>query len=125
MENSGLKRRVVAEVESLISTSCSKKDISRKSQDLHEIIIKKHYNAADVTIDYHRNRVIMEVVMDDSFYDPKKMNFSIPLLRTNIFFNNLKEFLTSCLDRDNASIAFYASLLKVHANSDPELVLMP
>ncbi|MCM4171511.1 hypothetical protein DHD32_08470 [Arenibacter sp. TNZ] len=121
MENSGLKRRVLYEIENLISKSCSKSKMSQKIQNLHIAILKKYYNATDVSIDYHRKRVIMDIVMDDSCYDPKKVNSSLPILRANLLFKNLKEFLSSSLDKDNVSIAFYARLIRSYENRNVKL----
>ncbi|MCM4162249.1 MULTISPECIES: hypothetical protein [unclassified Arenibacter] len=121
MENSGLKTRVLTEIENLISKSCSKSKMSQKFQNLHVAILKKHYNAADVSIDYHRKRVIMDIVMDDSCYDPNKVNSALPTLRANLLFKNLKEFLSSSLDKDNVSIAFYARLIRAYDNRNVTL----
>lgn len=123
MENSDLKSRVLNEIESLISESCPKNTTSNKNRALHEAIVKKHYNAADISIDYHRKRIIMDIVMDDSAYDPKKLNFSLPLLRTNMIFNDLREFLKSCLDQDNGSVAFYANLLRNYKNKERKFTI--
>ena len=98
--------------------------MSKKFQNLHIAILKKYYNAADVTIDYHRKRVIMDIVMDDSCYDPKKVNSSLPILRANLLFKNLKEFLSSSLDKDNVSIAFYARLLRAYENRNVTLTVV-
>ncbi|RAJ11598.1 hypothetical protein [Arenibacter echinorum] len=124
MENSGLKTRVLTEIENLISISCSKSKMSQKFQNLHVAILKKYYNAADVSIDYHRKRVIMDIVMDDSSYDPKKVNSSLPILRANLLFKNLKEFLSSSLDKDNVSIAFYARLIRAYENRNVTLTVV-
>ncbi|MDO6604001.1 hypothetical protein SAMN03080594_101135 [Arenibacter palladensis] len=124
MENSGLKTRVLTEIEKLISKSCSKSKMSPKFQKLHVAILKKYYNAADVSIDYHRKRVIMDIVMDDSCYDPKKVNSSLPILRANLLFKNLKEFLSSSLDKDNVSIAFYARLIRAYENRNVTLTVV-
>jgi len=121
MENSGLKRRVISEIKNLISKSCSKNKQSQKFQNLHVALLKKHYKATDVSIDYHRKRVMLDIVMDDNCYDPKKINDSIPVLRANLLFNNLKDFLYSSLDKDNISIAFYAKLLRSYKNRNTEL----
>ena len=64
----------------------------------------------------------MDIVMDDQAYDPKKVNTNLPTLRANLWFRNLRDFLKSCLDQDNRSLAFYASLLKSYQNKDSILV---
>ncbi len=116
MENSNLKGRILMEMEYLIAQSCPQRKTSRKYETLHVAILKKHYNATDVSIDYHRRRVEMQLVMDDKDYDPKTVNLYMPTLHVNLWFRNLHDFLKSCLDYDNQSIAFYASLLSSDTN---------
>ena len=118
MENFKLKRRILAEIEGLIAESCPKAQSPIKYESLHVALLKKHYNAAEVSIDYHRKRVQMDIVMDDQAYDPTKVNTDLPTLRANLWFRNLSDFLTSCLDNDNFSVAFYAGILKAHRNND-------
>ncbi len=122
MEEINFKRRILLEIEGLISESCPEPKFPLKFEDLHVALVKKHYNAADVSIDYHRKRVQMDIVMDDQAYDPKKVNTDLPTMRANLWFRNLTDFLKSCLDKDNRSLAFYASLLKSFQNNDRILV---
>ncbi|QWX83888.1 hypothetical protein H0I23_15775 [Cellulophaga sp. HaHaR_3_176] len=112
MENSIVKTRVFKEIETLISKSCPSRKIPRKFQNLHIIILKKYYNASSVTIDYHRNRVEMDIIIDDGFYDPKKLNSYMPTLHANLLFSNLRNFLNESIDKDSKNLGFYASLLK-------------
>ena len=112
MENSSLKQRILSEIEKLIIRSCPNRKVSKKFENLHVAILKKYYNATDVSIDYHRKRVAMEIIIDDTSYDPKKVNLSIPTVHANLLFKNLKDFLKNCIDKDNRSLAFYAGLLK-------------
>ncbi len=111
MEKSRLKGRILMELEKLISLSCKSSKSFKKYEQLHIALLKKHYNAATVSIDYHRNRVKMDIVTDDSYYHPRKVNTYLPTLYTNLIFNNLSSFLTSCVDRDEKSIGFYSQLL--------------
>jgi hypothetical protein len=106
------------EMERLIARSSAKGKMTKKVQSFHEAIIKKHYNAADVSIDYHRHRVKMNVVIDENGYDPNKVNTNIPILPMNLFFKNLRDFLKSCLEGDAKSIAFYAKLIKDLSNKE-------
>jgi len=122
MENSNLEKRILLEIEGLILESCPKQNVLLKFEGLHVALLKKHYNAADVSIDYHRRRVQMDIVMDDQAYDPKKVNTNLPTLRANLWFRNLADFLKSCLDSDNRSLAFYASLLKSYQKNETILV---
>lgn len=118
MENSRLGTRILMETEDLILNSCSETMISKKSKELHSVILKKYYNAADVVIDYHRNRVNMDLVLCDKQYDPKKVNTVIATIPANLSFKNICQLLRSCLEKDVKSLAFYARLLREYANKD-------
>lgn len=122
MENSNLKGRILLEMENLITLSCPKQKVPQNFENLHIAILKNHYNAANVSIDYHRRRVEMEIVMDDKDYDPKKVNLFMPTLHANLWFRNLLDFLKSCIDYDNKSLAFYASLLGSYTNKSSPLL---
>lgn len=111
MEKSKLRGRILMELENLISLSCKNAAKSRKFEQLHIAILKKYYNATDVSIDYHRHRIKMDIVMDDKVYNPRKANTFLPTLYTNLLFNNLKKFLGSCIEIDDKSIGFYAQLI--------------
>jgi hypothetical protein len=111
MEKSSLRAKVLKEIENLVAGS-TKQRVPQKYENLHVAILKNHYNAAEVSIDYHRKRVAMDIVVDDRAYDPKKVNTYIPTLHANLLFKNLTEFLKSCLDKDSKSLAIYAALLK-------------
>mgnify|MGYP003635706061 FL=1 len=122
MENSSLKRRVLSEIESLITRSCPNRNVPQKFKNLHVAILKKYYNASDVSIDYHRKRVAMDIIIDDGLYDPKKVNMYIPTLHANLLFKNLNDFLKASLDNDHKSLAFYASLLRSYEHKDITLM---
>mgnify|MGYP003490609526 FL=1 len=100
------------EIEDMMSQSCTDQKMTAKAKSLHIAIIKKYYNATDVNIDYHRKRVALDIVMDDTVYDPNKVNLYVPTLHANLLFKNLCDFLKSCIDKDNRSLAFYSSLLR-------------
>ena len=123
MENSSLRGRILKEIEHLISLSTPNRKVPKRFENLHVAILKKYYNAADVSIDYHRKRVAMEIVMDDKDYDPKKVNLCVPTLHANLFFRNLTDFLKSCLENDHSSIAFYAGLLRSFGKKDATLTI--
>mgnify|MGYP003625824981 FL=1 len=123
MKKDKLREKVLVELEKLISLSCKNSNGFKKYEDLHIALLKKYYNATSVTIDYHRHRIKMEVIEDDSFYDPKKVNTYLPTFYTNLLFNNLCKFLTSCVEKDNKSIGFYTQLLSTFKKSNNRLEL--
>ena len=122
MEKSGLRGKILMEIEMLIAQSCDPKKLNMRFRKMHQLILKKHYNAADVAIDYHRKRVKMDIVVDDSQYQPDTVNTNMATFPANFFFNNLCDFLRSCLTDDNKSLAFYTGLLKTFAKKDVELM---
>ena len=122
MENSKLRRRIIMEMEILIAQSCPKQKVNQNFETLHVDLIKKHYNAAEVSIDYHRRRVEMDLVLNDKDYDPKTVNLYIPTLHVNLWFRDLCDFLKSCIDHDTKSIAFYASLIRSFKGKDKQLM---
>ena len=124
MENSTVKRKIAKDFENLISKSCNNQKSTDQFKSLHEAILKKYYNAADVSIDYHRKRVEMDIVMDDKYYNPKKVNTYMPTLHANLLFKNLKDFLKSCIEKDAKSIGFYASLLRTFTKKDVPLTII-
>lgn len=124
MENSSLRGRILIEIENLISHSCANPKKTDKFEKLHIALLKKYYNATDVSIDYHRKRVKMDIVMDDTCYDPKKVNLYLPMLHANLFFKNLKEFLRSCIEKDSKSLGFYAGLLRTFTNKEVALTVV-
>ncbi len=124
MKKSRLKGKILLELDKLISLSCKSPESLKKYEELHIALLKKYYNAAAVHIDYHRHRIKMDIVTDDSFYDPKKVNTNLPILYTNLLFDNLRNFLSSCIDRDDKSIGFYSQLLSSFTDKklEPSLV---
>lgn len=115
MENSRLGTRILLETERLILNSCSK---NKKSRELHKAIIKKYYNASDICIDYNRNRITMDVVVDDQDYRHSKINTAIATVPMSLSFQSICNLLRSCLEQDVKSLAFYARLLRDYANKD-------
>ncbi len=115
MENSRLGTKILLEIERLILNSCSTK---KKSRELHKAILKKYYNAVDICIDYRRNRIKMDVVINDSDYKHTKINTAIATIPMNLSFKSICNLLRSCLEKDVKSLAFYARLLREYANKD-------
>ncbi len=124
MEKSKVRERVLVELEKLISQSCKNPTGSKKYQQLHIALLKKSYNATNVSIDYHRHRIKLEVIQDESVFDPKKVNTYLPTIYTNLLFKNLCDFLSSCLEKDNKSVGFYAHLLSAFGKTKANLELV-
>ena len=124
MEKSNLRERVLREFEKLISKSCKNPTDSKKYQQLHIVLLKKYYNALNVSVDYHRHRVQMDIIQDVNAYDPKRINTYLPTVYTNLLFNSLCTFLTNCVERDPKSVGFYAQLLNSFEKNKENLELV-
>ncbi len=118
MKETWLRAKIISEFKNLITVSCSSQRMIEKFEKLHITILKKHYNAVDVSFDYHRNRVYMNMILDDSSYSSRKIVQDLPLVKTNIWYGNLFSFLKNCIEKDDKSIAFYASLLRTYKNEN-------
>lgn len=108
----------------MIRRSCKYENKSLNFRKLHQLIIKKHYNATEVQIDYHRKRINLEVLADDRQYDPGNLNINLPTLRVNLLFKDLITFLRSCVETDRKSLAFYAWLLRTYAPKEVHTTLV-
>lgn len=124
MGNSRLTTRILMEMENLITRSSKKENITSRFQDLHKSILRKHYNAADVEIDYHRHRVKMDVVLNDEDYNHSTINTVVQTIPVNLFYKDLAVFLRSCLLKDVKSLAFYACLLQKHTDQDISMLVL-
>lgn len=124
MEKSKLREKVLVELEKLISQSCKNPTDSKKYQQLHVALLKKYYNATHVSIDYHRHRIKMEIIQDESVYDSTKVNTYLPNFYTNLLFKSLSRFLTSCVEKDAKSIGFYVQLLNSFGRAKATLKLV-
>ena len=118
METSRLTTRILTETEKLISQSCEKNPMDKKSTDLHKLLLKKYYNAAEVNIDYERHRIKMDVIISEEDYDPSTVNLALATIPVNLFFKNLGDLLRSCLERDVKSLAFYARIVLQYTNKN-------
>ncbi len=124
MVNSSLKMRIISELESLISQSCPNQKIQIKQKNLHISLLKKYYNASDVSIDYFRRRITLNVIIDDTVYNPSIINTYLPTFRADIHFISLKYFLKERIEQDARSLAFYASLLRSYTKEERELLVV-
>lgn len=124
MERSRMESKLLQELENAISESCKSTRTTQKQEELHKALLKKYYNATDVAIDYHRHRIQMNIVMDDGLYSPKKVNTNLPLMPTNLIYDNLKSFLKSCIDTDKKHLGFYAQLLRAFTTEERVKVLV-
>lgn len=122
MKSQSIQRKILNEFERLIIHSCNDPKGS-EFKELHIALLKKSYNAAEVIIDYRRKRIAMDIVSDDTVYDPKKINMHLPTFRTSMPFKSLCAFLKTCIAKDRASLAFYASILQSRKNRKTTLVV--
>ncbi|MDO1499383.1 hypothetical protein Q2T40_03900 [Winogradskyella maritima] len=61
MENSNFTWANIRRNESPSRPRIPKQKVPQKLESLHKDLLRKHYNAADVSIDYHRRRVKLAI----------------------------------------------------------------
>ncbi|NKI30885.1 hypothetical protein [Croceivirga thetidis] len=123
MENSRLGTKILTEIEKLIDNSLDASGAPLDNfEEFHKALLKNHYKAACATIDYHRHRVKMDIIINEEDYQPQKINMILATVPMNIFFKDLADFLKSCLDSDVKNLAFYARLIRFYTNRDIALL---
>ena len=111
------------EIEKIIDTSISPYgDAHDDYKEFHAALLKKYYNAAHVAIDYNRHRIKMDVIVNDEEFEAEKVNTVLSTMPMNLFYENLKTFLKSCLDIDIKSLAFYSRLIRFYSDKDVALL---
>lgn len=119
MVRSRLTTRILFEIETLILESFSANgEPIQAHEELYFALLKKHYNAASVNIDYDRHRITMDVIVNDDEYHANQVNLVLTTTPVNLFYDNLSDFLLSCLDTDIKSLAFYSRLIQLYANKN-------
>ncbi|WP_188669509.1 hypothetical protein [Croceivirga lutea] len=123
MENSRLGTRILMEMEKLIDDSMDQNGFPLENyQEFHKQLLKNHYRAACITIDYNRHRIKMDVIINEEDYNPSKLNMVLSTVPVNIFFENLRVFLKSTMETDVKSLAFYARLLQTYTQNNVALL---
>lgn len=122
MEKSELRDTIMLELKKRITESCVPEYMNKVYREFHQLLIRNYYKAVDAKIDYHRKRVHMNLLLDDKDYKPGKANTYLPLMPSNFYYKDLKEFLLSCLSDDHRSLAFYRGLLKPFCKNKPEFM---
>ena len=118
MGNSGLAVKILMEMEALIARTCAGTPFSESSRLLHKEIVRGHYGAFDVLFDYDRQTVaiIRELPEDDPHFQEGESFTQV--VRTDIVYDDLDDFLTSCLSSDAQSLAMYTRLLKRYGTNE-------
>lgn len=92
---------ILNEVNNLITYSCRNNMIRSTSfHTMYRAIIKKHFNAFDVTIREEGMEIDMKIRATDNEY--VNVSFKCP---------NLENFLKSCIENDRSSLSFYQNML--------------
>lgn len=103
---------VVKDLELLIDISCVEGEDVTMFELFHKMLIRISYKAADISIDYNRNRVYMNVIAEDKYYDLETLNHPFaPTMSVNLVYEDLKTFLKSCILEDEDSLNHYYPIL--------------
>lgn len=92
---------ILEEVDNLITYSCRDKSASTgRFNPIHRAIIKKHFNASEVS--FHHDHQAVDLKIQAKENDFVNVSFKCP---------NLEGFLKSCIENDRNSLAFYQHML--------------
>lgn len=92
---------ILEEINKLISLSCQSDHAkSERFKPMHRALIKKYFNASEVSINDQEQCIIMKVQLDNKEYATTQYKCS-----------NLEGFLKSCIKKDADSLRFYENML--------------
>lgn len=77
------------------------------------------YNATEVSIDYDRKRVYMNVIANEDYHDFYEIKATLPTISVNLMYANLNDFLRSCILEDKDSLEIYPSIMANFLNKKP------
>ena len=100
------KNAIIQNIKELIDISCLFDTEDSGFRSFHLDIIKMAYDAIEVSIDYARNRVYMNVVLNEDC----NMK-ALPFMPINLAYSNLNDFLRSCVLKDKNSLELYSSIM--------------
>lgn len=111
MENNLNKKNILQEMKHLLRYSCKESAIENNYfESLHVAILKKHFNAGDVKIDYVSRTIHLSMCVDENpgFFGRKSF------VDVEMKFRNIYEFLEDCLEDDNRDLSFYKNILSFY-----------
>ncbi len=109
------KNDVVKDLKLLIDISCVEGEDITMFELFHKVLIRISYKAADISIDYERKRVYMNVIAEDKYYDLETLNHPFaPMMSVNLVYEDLNTFLKSCIIEDVDSLNYYYPTLISH-----------
>ncbi|TMM57966.1 hypothetical protein FEE95_00630 [Maribacter algarum] len=102
------KNDVVKDLKLLIDISCVEGEDLTMFELFHKMLIRISYKAADISIDYDRKRVYMNVIAEDKYYDLETLNHPFaPMMSVNLVYKDLGTFLKTCIIEDLDSLNYY------------------
>ncbi|MFS4493763.1 hypothetical protein [Maribacter sp. 2308TA10-17] len=102
------KNDVVKDLKLLIDISCVEGEDVTMFELFHKMLIRISYKAADISIDYKRKRVYMNVIAEDKYYDLETLNHPFaPTMSVNLVYKDLNTFLKTCVIEDVEGLNYY------------------
>ena len=120
MESFRQRGGILMELQNLISQSFAPGNSIKGFENLHKQILKRHYNAKNVSIDYHRQRVKMDLILEGKEYDTVITAGQLSTIPANFYFEDIGDFLISCLSDDVHNMNFYKELINSVAATETE-----
>jgi len=110
------KEVILQEMRHLLEYSCNDVALENHYYDsLHSAILKKHFKADDVRIDYQHRVVHLNMcVEDDLGFFGRKSYVDVEMNFTSIY-----EFLKNCLEETDQNLTFYRNILNFYNENRP------
>ena len=91
------KNPLINDIGLLIELSCEDSSQLNLFELFHKMLIRMSYKAVDVTIDYDRKRIYMNVLAEDESYDAVLVNTFAETMSVNLAYTDLNTFLKPCV----------------------------
>ncbi|WP_405211055.1 hypothetical protein [Dokdonia sp. Asnod2-E02] len=103
--NRSLKHTILKELNTLIDYSCEPHTAQPVDfSSLHKALIKKYFQAENVSFDLENQMVLLEVMVDLSINETAQVQVPVDYARFN-------DFLKSCIEDNHSSLRYYKNML--------------
>ncbi|GLB51485.1 hypothetical protein NBRC110019_05240 [Neptunitalea chrysea] len=112
MKNNLSNEVILQEMRRLLAYSCNDSSIENNHyENLHLVILKKHFNAEDVRIDHLNNVIHVHICLDGGadFFGRKSV------VDVEMKYTDINEFLQNCIEGSDQNIFFYKNILNFYS----------
>ncbi len=107
------KNIILADLKLFIDVSCEDCERQHLFNDFHNMLIRMHFKATKVLIDYKAKIVYMDILAEHEFYDAEVNNEFAATMSTQLEFEEFRTFLNSCIIKDAEILIQYYPFLRM------------